>query len=301
MSLLSPLALKKKLESNPRAVLLSLESETSFGVGHIEGSLRSALYEMGFAKRVEALVPEKSVEVVLYATDADSHGPTFAAEKLDRAGYTAVYILDGGLAAWAESGYEIVGELTSPPLAEAESGVFDLDMEQSRLRWIGRNLANLHEGTLGIKTGTVRVDEGGLKSGQLVLDMKAISCSDIADTKLSRILVSHLEDHDFFDADRFPEAHVRLGQVTRRQDVVAGQPNYVGDAILTLRGVEHGVSFELVGGFSNGHFSLQGAVKIDRTDWGVLYGSARFFPRLGMHLVNDLIDLDLRLNFKRRS
>ena len=34
---------------------------------------------------------------------------------------------------------------------------------------------------------------------------------------------------------------------------------------------------------------------IDRTDWGVLYGSGRFFRRLAGHLVNDSIELQLRL------
>tara|TARA_B110000037_G_scaffold219972_1_gene286435 strand:+ start:90636 stop:91472 length:837 start_codon:yes stop_codon:yes gene_type:complete len=265
---ISPLELKKRLDSNHPPHLLNIEAELSFEAGHIAGSLRSALYEMGFAERVEALIPGKSTEVVIYGTDADTHGNTFAAEKLSRAGFTSVLTLEGGLEAWSKSGYAIEGELTPLPVALAESGVYEIDLEQSHLRWVGRNLANFHEGKLGIKAGSVSLKDGGLENGQLVIDMKAIECSDIADTKFNRILITHLEDHDFFDAGRFPEAEVRLGQVKSLQDVAPGQPNYIGEAILTLRGVEHEVAFALAGGQSDDQFSLQGALRFDRTDWG---------------------------------
>jgi len=33
----------------------------------------------------------------------------------------------------------------------------------------------------------------------------------------------------------------------------------------------------------------------DRTRWKVLYGSGRFFHRLGMNLVNDLIQLEIKI------
>ena len=299
MKLIAAQDLKRILDSARPPLVLSLETEEVFAAGHLAGSLRVALYEMGFVERVEALLPQKDAPIVLYVMDTGSHGPAFAAEKLERAGYTAIHALQGGLDAWRAKGFAVVAKAVQPRQAVVDSGTFRVDFDSSRLRWVGRNLANLHEGTVGLSKGFVVLNEGELKSGQLTLDMRAIRCSDIADTKLNRLLIKHLEDHDFFDVERYPEAEVRLGRVTRRKDVALGQPNYVGEAILTLRGVEHGVSFELVGGLSGDQFSLQGALKFDRTDWGVLYGSGRFFKNLGMHLVNDLVDLDIRLNFKR--
>ena len=38
---------------------------------------------------------------------------------------------------------------------------------------------------------------------------------------------------------------------------------------------------------------VQGVMEIDRTRWNVMYGSGTFFEKLGMHLVNDLIALEL--------
>jgi hypothetical protein len=34
---------------------------------------------------------------------------------------------------------------------------------------------------------------------------------------------------------------------------------------------------------------------LDRTRWGVIYGSARFFKHLSYHIVYDLISIDLRV------
>ena len=37
----------------------------------------------------------------------------------------------------------------------------------------------------------------------------------------------------------------------------------------------------------------QAAFDIDRTDWNISYGSGKLFEKLGMHLVNDRIDIEL--------
>lgn len=47
--------------------------------------------------------------------------------------------------------------------------------------------------------------------------------------------------------------------------------------------------FFFVSRFPGAHFEF------NRTRWGVIYGSSRFFRHLGMHLVFDLISLQLRI------
>ena len=41
--------------------------------------------------------------------------------------------------------------------------------------------------------------------------------------------------------------------------------------------------------------AAQAVFAFDRTVWGSIYGSGKFFQRLGMHLVNDLIEVQVRL------
>lgn len=42
-------------------------------------------------------------------------------------------------------------------------------------------------------------------------------------------------------------------------------------------------------------FLAEAHFDIDRTKWGIIYGSARFFEYLGMHLVFDLISIQVRI------
>jgi hypothetical protein len=48
---------------------------------------------------------------------------------------------------------------------------------------------------------------------------------------------------------------------------------------------------------ADGGFAAEAHFDIDRTRWGVIYGSARFFKRLGMHQVYDTISFEVRLVF----
>lgn len=43
----------------------------------------------------------------------------------------------------------------------------------------------------------------------------------------------------------------------------------------------------------DGTLKAQTAFNLDRTLWNVRYGSGRLYERLGMHLVNDLISIEL--------
>jgi hypothetical protein len=47
--------------------------------------------------------------------------------------------------------------------------------------------------------------------------------------------------------------------------------------------------------FHAGELVAQGTVAFDRTRWGSLYGLGRFFARLGKHVVNDLIDIQVKV------
>jgi hypothetical protein len=46
---------------------------------------------------------------------------------------------------------------------------------------------------------------------------------------------------------------------------------------------------------SEGKAAAQAAFAIDRTQWNVLYGSGKYFRHLGEHLVNDLIEIQIRV------
>lgn len=46
---------------------------------------------------------------------------------------------------------------------------------------------------------------------------------------------------------------------------------------------------------AEGKAAAQASFTIDRTQWGVIYGSGKFFKRLSGHLVNDLIEFQIKI------
>ena len=171
----------------------------------------------------------------------------------------------------------------------------EVDLAESRIEWTGRNILNKHFGTVALKSGHLEFDGGSLVGGEFVVDMEKMLCDDL-DGEMHDVLIDHLKSDDFFDVGRHPEVHYRI---TSSKVINGGNPsgpNLRLDGELTLRGETNPLSIEATTGLSpEGQPAAQAIFSLDRTAWGSIYGSARFFQRIGMHLVNELVDLQLRI------
>ena len=75
--------------------------------------------------------------------------------------------------------------------------------------------------------------------------------------------------------------------------------NYEITGNLTLRGISRTLRFPAtVNRLPDGGFAAEAHFDIDRTRWGIIYGSARFFKHLDMHKVYDVISFEVRLVFQ---
>jgi polyisoprenoid-binding protein YceI len=260
-----------------------------FEAGHLEGAMGNCVFEVTFEGRLEESAPAKEVLTVIYGANDESREASMAAEKLERLGYSRVEILEGGFEGASESFPVIEGTpLADPP--PAPEGRFVVDLEESYIGWTGRNLINKHHGRLAIREGELLFENGKLQSGSVILDMTAITCADLAGTDLHDVLVDHLKGHDFFDVEVFPTAGLLVKQANQQQATIE----------LTLKGISGEVVIPLEAGLNEeGCPVTQAAFSIDRTEWNVLYGSRRLFKRLAGHLVNDRIEIELRLITRR--
>lgn len=140
------------------------------------------------------------------------------------------------------------------------------------------------------------VTNGRLAGGDFVMDMSAISCDDIACTPLHDVLVAHLRSDDFFDTERFPTGRFVITSAAVPPDATAGAANLDVTGELTLKGETAPVRCAASAGvLPDGRLAAQATLEIDRCRWNVIYGSGRFFSHLGGHLVNDFIEVRLRL------
>ena len=68
------------------------------------------------------------------------------------------------------------------------------------------------------------------------------------------------------------------------------------EGTLELRGVRAPLDFEAtVSTVKGGALAVEAHFDLDRTRWGLIYGSARFFAHLGMHVVFDHVGIAMRL------
>lgn len=287
------------IEAKAPITLLHVLPEEHFAQQHLPGAVNACAYEMVFLSSVSELVPDKASAVVVYGAGDFSLDSAVAGEKLAAAGYHQVADCRGGLAEWVRIGFatEGTGLVNEPFCAD---GKFLVDTEASVVRWTGRNLFNHHSGTVNLAGGHIEIQNGELQTASFSLDMNSIACEDLADSTYNAMLIKHLCDNDFFAVDRFPTADFICTSATAIPEASPGSPSHTLHGSLTLRGVTQSLSIPaVIAAADSDHLTGQAQFEIDRTQFGSLYGSGRFFAFLGKHVVNDHIQLHVKLHAER--
>lgn len=284
----------KRLEVFPR--ILDVRMADEYEEAHVTGARNNCVLEVGFEDRLAESAPDKKATTVVYGAGGGSHEAAVAFEKLLRMGYKDVHVLEGGLAAAGEAGLALTkGEpLLSGPIIE--DGDFPVDLEKSAIRWTGRNLLNRHHGTVPLAGGILRIRGGKLETAEFVIDPAGLECGDLKGTPMHKVMVNHLTSDDFLDVARFPEVVFVVTKVEEISGATPGLANLRIRGGLTMRGETHPVDFEAISGITpEGEPVAQAVIAIDRTRWGIIYGSGRFFHRLAGHLVNDLVEIEVKI------
>ncbi|MES2659052.1 MAG: YceI family protein [Verrucomicrobiota bacterium] len=288
--------LKELLAGTRPPVLVDVRLEEDCNCSRLPGAGSNCVFEVVFTERMPGIAPDLTAPVCVYGAGGGSLESRMAAEKLGRMGYAAVYDFKDGIEGWKAAGFptdENSQQVTPPVVADGE---FTIDLAESRIHWIGRNLLNRHEGLIGLKAGWLRMEAGRLTGGGFVIDMRSITCLDLKGNALHDVLIRHLMDHDFFDSAKFPEATFAITDAIEVPDATPGSPDLTILGVLTLKGVSHPLEFTACTGVTaEGKPAAQATLAFDRTLWNVLYGSGKWFRHPGGHLVNDLIELQLRI------
>lgn len=278
------------------ATLIHVLPEEVFRHQSIAGSRQACVFEIAFLDQVRELCPDPAQRIVVYGAGGDAHDARVAQEKLQHAGYTTVELYEGGLEGWAAAGLPLDsdGDFTGDAIP---SGCFAVDVAQSVIRWTGRNLFNHHSGGLKLAGGEIELKNGALLAASVRIDMTTISCEDLPNETYNKMLIQHLENDDFFAVAQFPEAVFVADSVRAIDGCTDGTSNYLLEGSLTLRGVTRAMSFPVVvASADDSHITVQGVLELDRTQFGSIYGSGRFFRFLGKHIVNDHISLHIKLH-----
>ena len=177
--------------------------------------------------------------------------------------------------------------MISNPLFAQKS--YKVDSEASSLEWVGKKVTGQHNGTIGIKSGTVNFGSGKL-DGSFIIDMTSINVLDL-EGEYKQKLEGHLASDDFFSVADNPTASFKI---TKAVDKENGKFEVTGN--LTIKGITNSITFPAtVKESSSGTLKANADITIDRTKWSVKYGSGSFFDGLGDKMIYDDIELTLEL------
>jgi len=281
------------MPSSLSSPLIDVLSAESFAAEHVPGAFNFCAYETAFADKIRVAFPDTATELTVCGYCDDTQEAELAVAKLKDAGYQHVKVMPGGLKAWKAGGGSLEGD---GPHASEATGQFPVDPNESFIHWTGRNLFNFHTGSLRLADGFVKIEGGELKAAEFTIDMNSLGCSDLTDHTMNGMLIAHLRSGDFFKVDEYPVATFVLSSASAIEGATAGLPNQRITGDLTVRGITKRITFDaLVAEKGKGIFVAQAVFEIDRTEWGSIYGSGRFFARLGQHVVNDKVHLHLKV------
>jgi polyisoprenoid-binding protein YceI/rhodanese-related sulfurtransferase len=288
-----------KNSSDSQALLIDLLPPEHFERRHLPGAKNACVYQVVFLDSVAQIVADKSLPIILYGAGAGAMDASVAAEKLTRAGYTDLAVFPGGIEAWAEAGLGLEGSvpqfLDPPyPVFSPQPKTYSMVDGRACLTWTGRNHNTSHHGSLSLSKAEMDFSQG--IRGFFEIDMRSIANKNLEGDPLKEVLEGHLASDDFFFVSHFPSAVFTLSQAAPHPLASATNPNYNITGQLSLRGLSKSFSFPAhFRMLENGQIGLHANFDFDRTDWGIIYGSARFFRHLGMHLVYDQISLEARV------
>ena len=276
------------------AVVVDVMTPEDYAACHVAGAHNACIYEMVFLDRVAGFVPDRKTGLIVYDATGSSSAAESARERLQNAGYGEVAVLAGGLRAWRDAGLPVeTGEGSDRGEPVLRDGNYRIDIENSRVEWIGRNLSNRHHGRIAVQSGELLIVEKKPSAGRMVLDMASLANTDLQEPDWQAMLIRHLKSEDFFAVERYPTASFVLTGWEPRE-AFAEAPGGIATGELTIKDVARRVDFRaIVAPQPDGSLKAHAVLDIDRTLWNVRYGSCKMFERLGMHLVNDFVSLEV--------
>ena len=176
---------------------------------------------------------------------------------------------------------------------------YAIDITASKITWKGSKPTGSHNGTISMSSGMVYALGTDLQSGKFTIDMNTI-----ADLSLDAGMKENLEAHlkgtvegkkgDFFNVTNYPTSTFELTGVTGENGKITVSGN------LTIKDKTNPVSFPAVVSFPEDAIFLKSETfTIDRTKWGVNYGSKNIFDNLGDKFIDDEIELTIELHGKK--
>lgn len=181
------------------------------------------------------------------------------------------------------------------PTASANNSIANYNLNKGTLTWTGSKLAgSSHTGTISVILGDLRAKGDNIIGGQFVIDMNSITNTDQEAGKGKEKLEGHLKSADFFDVAAHSRATFLITGSKPAADQTEATHTVTGN--LTIKGITKSISIPAnVAVVENKLTVVSPAFVIDRTQWGIQYGSNSIAGLAKDKIINNDIALVLNL------
>lgn len=167
---------------------------------------------------------------------------------------------------------------------------YTVDKKASNVHWLGKKTTGQHEGDVALQSGTLKVVNNIPLSGEFVLDMNAITVTDIKEAEDNKHLVDHLKDEDFFGTEKFPTATIAI----KKLEKIDGA-NYNATADLTIKGIKNEITFPAKVEVTGNSVNATANITIDRTKWNISYKSKSILGSMADKFIYDDVVFTVKL------
>jgi polyisoprenoid-binding protein YceI len=161
---------------------------------------------------------------------------------------------------------------------------------ESNIAWVGYKVTGQHSGNVKVKNGTLQMNHGVLAGGSFDIDMASITTTDLQGEMAGK-LDGHLKADDFFGTEKYPTASFTI----TRAVATDSKGNYRITGNLKIKETTKEIKFNANVASAGGKVTATGKIVVDRSDFGVRYGSGSFFEGLGDKTIYDEFDLNVSL------
>ena len=177
-----------------------------------------------------------------------------------------------------------------------QDGRYELDLAASEIRFLGKNslIGKKHAGSIKFSKGYITLQDTAIYASELTIDMNSLSGKDFEDEESRQNFERDLKNPDFFDVAKYPTATIKLISSNDRIYRVKIQSE------VTIKGITKELELNVVLGASGDDgLKASGSTVLNRTDFGINYGSGTIFDNLGDNIIDDNVPIVYDLTLKR--
>lgn len=169
-----------------------------------------------------------------------------------------------------------------------EGGSYEAFITESQIEWHGEKIVGTqHTGTIKLSSAQIKIkDKENFESANFILDMNSIEENNTGQEGVTK----HLKNADFFDVEKYPTANLKITKVEKKE---GNMFELTGN--LTIKDVTNEIIFPAEIEKENNQILANAEFNIDRTKWGIQYGSGQFFKDLADKAIKDEINFKVNL------